>query len=337
MASLLNNSCVGNIKISTTGGSNGVQMGTGIAAPTGNGNTVMGACALMCNNGGNNVAIGYKAVRTGTGCCNIGIGAYALSCITSGNQNVAIGAKAGCSITTSSDNTSVGYFAANGLSTGVSNTAVGAGTFFLNGGGYSNSTIVGSKSISCRAGTVVVGCDSSSSAIAPYAVVVGNDSIGNGTCAIIIGHNITLGCRCIRWGNSSNNACNCAWNTWTSISDCRDKADITPLSDNLGLNFIRQLRPTSFKSDPRDTYVRECGFEYGVKDGTLKKEEHDYGFIAQEVKNVAESLNTSFDAVLYNSEEDQYKLTYEELIAPIVKAIQAIDVRVQTLKSKVII
>lgn len=337
MASLLNNSCVGNIKISTTGGSNGVQMGTGIAAPTGNGNTVMGACALMCNNGGNNVAIGYKAVRTGTGSCNIGIGAYALSCITSGNQNVAIGGKAGCSITTGSDNTSVGYASMLCNTTGVSNTAVGPRTCFLNGGGYSNSTVVGASAQSSRAGTVVVGLEAAASAIAPYAVVVGNQSTGNGICAIIVGHSITLGCRCIRWGNSSNNACNCVFNTWTSISDCRDKADITPLSDNLGLNFIRQLRPTSFKSDPRDTYVRECGFEYGVKDSTLKKEEHDYGFIAQEVKNVAESLNTSFDAVSYNSEEDQYKLTYEELIAPIVKAIQAIDIRVQTLKSKVII
>ena len=334
MASLLNNSCVGNIKISTTGGSNGVQMGTGIGAPTGNGNAVMGRCALTSNNGGNSIAVGYRAVKAGTGSCNNGIGAYALAGITSGNQNVAIGAKAGCQITTSSDNTAAGYRAMRFNITGASNTGVGACSGFGNGGGYSNSTVVGVEATSCRQGTVVIGNGSYSGASAPYAVVVGNGSGVTGTCSIVIGHGITLGATRIRWGNSSNNVCNCAWNTSTSISDCRDKADVTPLSDNLGLNFIRQLRPTSFKGDPRDTYVRECGFEYGVKDGTLKKEAHDYGFIAQEVRDVAESLNVSFDAVLYNAEEDRYQLTYEELLAPIVKAIQAIDTRVQALKVK---
>ena len=337
MASLLNNSCVGNIKISTTGGSNGVQMGTGIGAPTGNENAIMGRCALTGNNGGKSVAIGYQAVRNGTGSCNIGIGAYALSAITSGNQNVAVGAKAGCSLTTGSDNTSAGYLAGRFNTTGASNTGVGALTGFANGGTYSNSTVVGMESTSNRQGTVIVGVGSCVGVSAPYGVVVGNSSSVTGTCSIVIGHSITLAATRIRWGNSSNNVCNCAWNTWTSISDCRDKAEVTPLTDNLGLNFIRQLRPTSFKGDPRDTYVRECGFEYGVKDGTLKKETRDYGFIAQEVKAVAENLNTSFDAVIYSPEEDNYQLTYEELLAPLVKAIQAIDTRVQTLKSKVII
>jgi len=335
MATLLNNTCSGIIKMSTTGGTNGVQMGTGIGAPTGNENAVMGRCAMTSNNGGRSVAIGYYAAKSATSCCNIAIGAYALVSMSSGNNNVALGFKAGCSITTSTNNVGVGNYALKGITSGGNNTAIG----FQSGDGIttcSDNTFAGTNAggLSNTQQNVTVGNNAKSTG--PAGVAIGENAAVNGTCGIAIGINASANGSQIQWGGTSNNVCNCAWANWTSISDCRDKTDVISLTDNLGLNFIRQLRPVSFKSDIRDLYVNKCGFEYGVKDGTLKRDKKSYGFIAQEVKSVADNLNINFEALTYNATEDRYKLTYEELIAPIVKAIQTLDIRVQTLKSTVL-
>lgn len=335
MATLLNNTCSGNIKMSTAGGTNVVQMGTGIGAPTGNENAVMGRCAMTSNNGGRSVAIGYYAAKSATSCCNIAIGAYALRNISSGNQNVALGYKAGCDITTGVANSGAGNYALKGITTGQNNTAVG----FQSGDGIttcSDNTFAGANAgaLNNTQQNVTIGNNAKSQG--PAGVAIGENAAVNGTCGIAIGIGVSVNGSQIQWGSNSNNTCNCVWGNWISISDCRDKTDVTSLTDNLGLNFIRQLRPVSFRSDIRDLYVNKCGFEYGTKDGTLKKDKKEYGFIAQEVKSVADNLGITFEAVNYNTSEDRYKLTYEELIAPIVKAIQTIDIRVQALKSTVL-
>lgn len=335
MATLLNNTCSGNIKMSTTGGSNGVQMGTGIGAPTGNDNTVMGRCAMTSNNGGRSVAVGYYAAKSATSFCNIAIGAYALRNISSGNNNIALGYKAGYSITTGVSNSGVGNYALKGITTGQNNTATG----FQSGDGIttgSGNTFAGANTGGFINSDQNVTIGTNAKSQGPFGVAIGESAIVNGNCGIAIGVGINVNSAQIQWGNPSNNICNCVFGNWISISDCRDKTDITSLTDNLGLNFIRQLRPVSFRSDIRDLYVNKCGFKYGIKDGTLKKDKKEYGFIAQEVKSVADNLGITFEAINYDTTEDRYKLTYEELIAPIIKAIQTIDIRVQILKNTIL-
>jgi hypothetical protein len=136
------------------------------------------------------------------------------------------------------------------------------------------------------------------------------------------------------WGNASNSVLNCVYAAWTNVSDCRDKTDIQELPTNLGLNLIKKLRPVKFKWDHRDVYVMNCGFEYGQKDGTLKGEKDHYGLIAQELKNALDELNVTFDALNYTQEQDAYRLTYEELIAPIIKSIQELEERVSNLENQ---
>ena len=137
------------------------------------------------------------------------------------------------------------------------------------------------------------------------------------------------------WGNSGNNACNCVYVAWSNVSDCRDKTNIQTLSPKMGLDLIKKLRPVAFNWDHRDTYVRECSYEYGQKDGTLAGTKEHYGLIAQELKQTLDELNVRFDGLGHDDEKNAYRLTYEELIAPIIKAIQELNTRLEVVEEKV--
>jgi hypothetical protein len=51
------------------------------------------------------------------------------------------------------------------------------------------------------------------------------------------------------------------------------------------------------------------------------------------MKQLVENLNTTFDAVGYTEEQDAYRLTYEAMIAPLVKAVQQTSQRLETLEA----
>jgi hypothetical protein len=46
------------------------------------------------------------------------------------------------------------------------------------------------------------------------------------------------------------------------------------------------------------------------------------------------NLNVRFDGLGHDEEKDAYRVTYEELIAPVIKAIQEIDKRLKTVEDK---
>jgi hypothetical protein len=209
--------------------------------------------------------------------------------------------------TTGGYNVAVGVNALFNNTTGINNSAFGINALVCNTTGASN-TAVGFKAQSTLStgvnNTIAVGCNAATSATT--------------------GHTV--------WGNSANNVCNCVYAAWSTVSDLRDKTEVQTLPDNLGLNLINKLRPVKFKWDHRETYVRECGFEYGQKDGTLTGEKEHYGLIAQELKQALTELNERFDGLGHDPEKDAYRLTYEELIAPVIKSIQELDLRLKTLE-----
>lgn len=122
-----------------------------------------------------------------------------------------------------------------------------------------------------------------------------------------------------------HNSTGCIWTGWSNMSDCRDKTNIQPLPSELGLNLVRKLRPVKFNWDQRRDYVDKCGFEYGVKDGTLTETVEDYGFLAQEVEFAAKQNNTRLDLVHYDEFNDAYSVTYLDMIASLTKALQEIN------------
>ena len=161
---------------------------------------------------------------------------------------------------------------------------------------------------------------------------IGGDSGEYPYCNSITIGGYPTGANTIDWNRST---CNCTYVSWTYGSDCRDKTDVETLPNNLGLNFIRKLRPVSFKWDRRQEYVNKCDFEFGQKDGTLKENKTEYGFIAQEVKTAIEELNVEFTGLNYNSEKDIYTMGMRPFLPVIVKALQELDDRVKTLKTQV--
>jgi hypothetical protein len=259
--------------------------------------------------GSSNVTVGVNTLRNNTtGSCSTALGHSALYSNTTGDCNVAVGRSSLCANITGINNVAVGVLALTTNEKGNCNVAIGNCAL---SGSTSNCNIgIGWLAGACGVTTVT-------------------NTISIGTLASTsTTNNHTV------WGNASNSVLNCVYAAWTNVSDCRDKTDIQELPTNLGLNLIKKLRPVKFKWDHRDVYVMNCGFEYGQKDGTLKGEKDHYGLIAQELKNALDELNVTFDALNYTQEQDAYRLTYEELIAPIIKSIQELEERVSNLENQ---
>jgi hypothetical protein len=321
----------GNASCASRGPSNNIQ------------NHALGCQALLSNSSGNyNVGIGFRAIPSTNGIRNIGIGNYTLE-NNGGSDNIAIGQCAG-RFSNGSGNTFIGFSAGRNASgagrntfvgvcsgaynTGQWNTGLGANTLRFTG--YSYTTSVGY-------GTGTLGNESTAIGFAPgascFATVVSVFGFAN-ACSIIIGGGFVSNDRHTKWGDSAfaYNWTRCAW---TNLSDCRDKTCVKNLDENLGLNLLRQLTPVSFNFDYRQRYVDNCKYEYGTKDNTLATPKKNYGFLAQELKTVLETLNVEFEALGYDPKNDSYRITYEEFIAPLIKGVQQTLTRLENLESRV--
>ena len=121
-----------------------------------------------------------------------------------------------------------------------------------------------------------------------------------------------------------------------NTSDQRLKTDIT--TSNLGLSFINRLRPV---------YFRWIVGHYDLEkqpDGSFKPipvpgVRHHYGMISQEVKAALDAEGvTNFGGWCLNDPADPdslESLRYTEFISPMIKAIQELSARVQTLEAEV--
>jgi len=140
-------------------------------------------------------------------------------------------------------------------------------------------------------------------------------------------------------GNSSISNLRCNDTTISSLSDQRDKAEITNLPDSAGLDFINNLRPVTFHWDRRDWY------DDGVTpDGSKIKRDYRswktnsgqrMGFIAQEVLEATQPHQFMKDSQVVSTEnEDKLEFAPAHLITPLVKAVQQLTARVAELEAK---
>jgi hypothetical protein len=120
----------------------------------------------------------------------------------------------------------------------------------------------------------------------------------------------------------------------TIISDQRQKTNISDTT--LGLDFINHLRPVDYKwIDAKNIPIYdENGDVIGTEPVAGIRTHH--GFIAQEVKGLLDIYGV--DSGLWiladkNDSESQQALRYTELIAPAVKAIQALSAQVGDISS----
>src|SRR5699024_7153935 len=103
-------------------------------------------------------------------------------------------------------------------------------------------------------------------------------------------------------------------------SDKRLKDDFSEVG--LGLDFILDLKPTSFK--------------FKKTQADLEDNKHEFGFIAQEVEEAMLKHNKSIDKYSRINSYDGcfYAMEHEQLIAPMVNSIQELNSKIKEEKKK---
>jgi hypothetical protein len=323
-----------------TGGSGNTALGT-LSLTTnwvGSDNTAVGVTSLYSNTTGNfNTAIGDEAMYSNTnGGANTAVGQYALRANTTADGNTAVGRYALTNNTTGFDNTAVGRAALSNL-TGYNfrNTAIGADALLNVPTTTSNNTAVGADALK-------------------------SSTLGFGGCTGLGFNAQVTATNQIQLGNSVTTTY--VYGTVQNRSDLRDKADVRDTA--LGLSFINALRPVDYKWDLRDDYrpdapkleedataeqieahkaatqvwLEAVKQDNLVHDGSKKRNRYHHGLIAQEVKQLLDQQGIDFGG--YQDHKlaggnDVLSIGYDELIAPLIKAVQELTIQNKNLLSRI--
>jgi len=301
----------------TTSGTNNVGLGSSaLGSTTGNNNTAVGINALRSggSNTHNNTAIGHDAMYSSTGeQYSTAVGRWTLRAATTGSSNCAFGHSALYRSTSSTHNNAFGGESLFYTLTGSANAAFGTASLRYNTGG-DNSAL---------------------GAYAGYYNTTGNDNTFLGeSCngsSVTASNEFTL-------GNSAVSNLRCNDTSISSLSDERDKTNITDLPDSAGLDLINALRPVTYNWDRREWY------EDGVTDGSKVMPTYrswkpnsglKQGFIAQEVEAAISGEKCLEDSQVVNGTEDKKEFAPQHLLTNAIKAIQQLSAEVETLKAKV--
>lgn len=239
------------------------------------------------------------------------------------STNTATGTTALNVNTTGVDNTANGNYALANNTTGVSNTAVGSVSLIGNTTG-SNNTAVGMGAL-YSAVTI-----SSNTAVGKDALA-GNTSFSN--CSGLGRLSAVTGDNQVQLGDGATTTY--VYGTVQNRSDLRDKAEVRDTV--LGLDFINELRPVDYKWDMREDYRTEITSELSelTHDGTHTRSRFHHGLIAQEVQDVIEASGVDFGGFQdhkVGGGDDVLSIGYDELIAPMIKAIQELTARINALE-----
>ncbi len=186
---------------------------------------------------------------------------------------------------------------ANPLNGGSTNTAVG-------GLALGQNNITGSADVTGFS-NVAVGFAALSN------VTSGNNNIGIGATANVAS---ATGSNQVRMGNANISLATIQV-AWSVSSDKIWKENIQ--TSSLGLDFIKDLKPVS----------------YTRKNDESKKTE--YGFIAQELETSLNRFDAKNNGIISIDDEGTYSVRYNDLMAPMVKAIQEQQVIIEALKAKI--
>jgi len=270
---------------------------------TGTGNSGLGVNSLTSNTtGNNNTALGFSSLGyNATGSDNTAVGKYSLVFNSTGNENTAIGTQSLYYNNTGSKNTALGNDAMRNNSTGFQNTAIGYYSLFFNNGNYNTALGYNAGStITTGANLTCIGIDAApSSATALDQVTLGNGFVQSLRCNV---------------------------QTISSLSDARDKKNITDLT--LGLGFLMKIKPRQFNWDKREWY------EGNKSDGSMMKETPTAGFISQELDEAQTNENADWLNLVLKDNPEKLEATYGNLLPVMVKAIQELKAEKDELKNE---
>jgi len=299
---------------------------------SGSENVAIGVLSLHQNTTGyGNTAVGTSSLETnGTGYLNTSVGSYSLFFNSTGRENTAVGSNSLSSNSIGYQNTAVGSSTLLNNSIGRENTAVGSNSLLSNSTGSENSSYGYSSLHNNTQGFYnsafgfrslfnnTIGIGNSAFGYASLGNMTGYDNTAIGYAS---GINITIGSNNTAIGSNTQVPYGTSSNqvrignelvtyagiqvAWTVTSDRNLKSNI--FSSNLGLGFITKLRPVS--------YTRK-------NDENAKTE---YGLIAQEVEEVLLQEGAENTGMLTVTDKGEYQLRYNDLIAPMIKAIQELN------------
>ena len=264
---------------------------------------------------------------------NYGLGSACLTAISGGHYNNGQGTKCLQGTSSGSSNTAMGHMAMRFNTTGSYNTAYGRDSLAYNTTGLyytavgyqalQNSNTANGRNVGIGgfAGqNFTTGADNS--CIGYYAQPPSASSTGTFTL-----------------GNAQTTNLRCNDTSISSLSDERDKTNITDLPDTAGLELINKLRPVTFNWDRREWY------EDGTPDGSKVKPNWrrwkpnsglKQGFIAQEVQTAITGEKCLEDSMIVtNDNPDKLEFAPQNLLTNAIKAIQQLSAEVEILKSEI--
>ncbi len=275
---------------------------------TGKYNSAFGSISLMKNTtGDNNSAFGYATLNQNTtGYGNSAFGWATLYANTEGHDNTAFGNVALNKNTTGFFNSAFGMNALRNNTTGDENSAFGQASLFNNISGYSNTAF----GVLALTGNTIGNLNTAIGYSSGSSITTGSNNITIGYDAQVP---TSTANNQIRLGNTSISYAGVQV-AWTVTSDRRWKENIK--ETNLGLEFISKLNPVS--------YTR-------INDNNHKVE---YGLIAQELEEALKSEGIENTGMLNITDYGYYELRYNDLLAPMIKAIQELKAENERLKSE---
>jgi len=257
---------------------------------------------------------------------NVAIGNNTLSGAMDGAAyNVALGHDAGKSITTGSGNIVIGYDCGDELTTGQSNTFVGYGAGHAAVGGNGNTLIgyLAGANITSGAENTIIGHDCD---------VASNDNTNN----VVIGHDLTATDKnnAVFIGNNTNHIENDfnADATWNYSSDVRQKKDIE--DDTLGLEFINDLRPVTYKHKSPSEFPKEWKAYDADDKRAMGGDKTIHGLIAQEVKQALDNQGVDTFGGWSVGDDGRQRISAEKMVMPLIKAVQELSAEVKSLKQQ---
>jgi hypothetical protein len=296
---------------------------------TGAGNTAVGINALHSNTFGyENTALGYEALYNNfNGIANTATGYQSLYFNTTGLDNTANGYRSLFSNTTGYENVANGEYALYFNSEGNENTANGTDALFSNATGNFNTALgyLAGANVTTGNNNTFVGylanCGSKEN-------LNNSTAIGNGA---IVNRNNS-----VRIGNSSIVSIG-GYVNWSNISDARVKKNIK--HDVPGLTFINKLNPVTYNYDldaadrimPKPVMKNKDGkvMQPSREELESKKQKEQIvytGFVAQDVEKAAKEIGYNFSGVdAPKNENDLYRLRYADFVVPLVKAVQELS------------
>ena len=337
----------GSLQYNTTGSYNtAIGLHSLRSNTTGGDSTALGTQALYSNTtGDSNVAVGENALYSNiTGSRNTALGTGSLSANSAGFDNVAVGSNSLYNNTTGYYNTATGVNALNNNTTGVSNTAMGLNALSANTT-FSNVTGLGVLAQVTASNQVQLGDSATTTYV--YGTVQNRSDLRDKADVrdTILGLDFISKLRPVDY-------------KWDMREDYKAEAPTLPekptqdplpsqgeLSDEEYKLIVEQCNADykvildQYNADCAlimNPYLESVKLDNLTHDGTNKRNRFHHGLIAQEVKDIIEETGVDFGGFQdhkISQGQDVLSIGYDELIAPMIKAIQELKAEIELLKA----